>query len=101
MKYQETNLIWQGIKLIIRYNPNHCNSIDPNNPFRVVHLEIISENRVPIPITETGYRSHFTHAEEIEAYENPNNFVKEWLTAMAKSKEWQTYWKKRNQLRLF
>ena len=40
-------------------------------------------------MTETGYRSHFDAAVNIEAHGTPLDFVKNWLIKAAKSKEWK------------
>ena len=42
----------------------------------VAHLDIttIEPPRAPLPITETGYRSHFLHPDEVAAYGGPEAF---------------------------
>lgn len=64
-------ITWEGIALQVRWCPNWCNII--------AHLEIQSDNDVPLPITETGYRSHFIHAEHIEAEGGPVAYALAWL----------------------
>ena len=49
------------------------NYFDSSNGFSIAHLDITTENRVPLPFTETGYRSHFFHASEIEEFEKDGN----------------------------
>lgn len=33
----------------------------------IAHLELMTEDRVAFPISETGYRSHFCHRSEVES----------------------------------
>jgi hypothetical protein len=47
--------IWRGIGLTIRHHPSWIR-LDAGP---VQHLEIESDGRVPLPVTDTGYRSHF------------------------------------------
>lgn len=44
---------WRGIALVVTFTPDWLDVAD--------HLEIESEGRVPLPVTETGYRSIFLH----------------------------------------
>jgi hypothetical protein len=34
---------------------------------------------VPLPVTETGYRSHFFHPEELALFDDVEDFVRQWL----------------------
>lgn len=47
---------WQGIALSVAYNPASFGGGD----YTVAHLEVrsIALDKAPLPITETGYRSH-------------------------------------------
>ncbi|GAB5512242.1 MAG: hypothetical protein Rhims3KO_36430 [Hyphomicrobiales bacterium] len=90
-------MTWQGIKIELRYKPRtHGDTI--------AHLEVqsINPDRAPLPITESGYRSHF-HA--IGTVENSDGTLVEqvtaWLNAKAKSKAWKTYVESSQQLSLF
>ena len=95
---EESTLTWREIKITIIYKSNY---FDSKKSARIAHLDITTENRVPLPFTESGYRSHFFHATELEQYGTPTDFVKAWLEESAKSKEWKAYEKKKNQLTLF
>ena len=95
---EKSTLIWRGIKIEIDYKSNYFES---KSGFSIAHLDITTENRVPLPFTETGYRSHFLDASGLEEYGTPTDFVKAWLEESAKSKEWKAYEKKKNQLTLF
>ncbi len=100
-KYIESTMVWRGINILVRYNPNYFESSKERMGYRLVHLEVITPNKTPLPFTESGYRSHFTNADEIEEYTTPIDFVKAWLEATAKSKQWKKHREQRNQLTLF
>lgn len=54
------------------------------------HLEIesIKPKRAPLPITETGYRSHFMPALDLINAGGPVTFVTAWIEQEAKGKTW-------------
>lgn len=45
--------------IFIRWEPNAFGGV-------IAHLEIMSEGQVAFPISETGYRSHFCHKDDVE-----------------------------------
>ena len=94
---EKSILIWRGIKIMIHYKSNYFDSTRAS----IAHFDITTENSVPLPFTETGYRSHFLNASELEEYETPTDFVKAWLEETAKSKKWKEQERKQNQLSLF
>lgn len=98
---QKLTMIWQGISITVKYNPDYSASTKEIMGFRLAHLEVETKNRVPLPFTESGYRSHFSHATEIEKYGTPIEFVQAWLDETAKSKKWKKYVEQKNQLTLF
>ena len=68
----------------------------------IVHLEIMSVTREPLPITETGYKSHFTAKCLIEEFDGPVESAKMWLDGEAKDNIiWQNYVSKSRQMSLF
>ena len=85
---------WEGIPLLIRWAPN-WHSRD------VAHLEIESVDRVPLPITGSGYRSHFTAPELIHSEGGPVAFATAWLDLEAMSPQWKAYELASRQLSLF
>ena len=50
---------------------------------------MVRPKRASIPITETGYRSHFIDSEELSLAGGPVAFALARLDAEANSKEWQ------------
>lgn len=54
-----------------------------------VEVESIAPKKAPLPITETGYRSHFVPALELMNAGGPVTFVTAWLERDASSKAWR------------
>lgn len=73
-------ITWRGIALTITFTPDWLSVAD--------HLEIETEGRVPLPVTETGYRSHFIQTGSIAAYGGPVAFVTDWLDSESKRLGW-------------
>jgi hypothetical protein len=88
-----TMLIWNGIKIMVTHTPNRFGETD--------HIELNVENRQRIPVTETGYRSHFCHESQIEPYGSALAFVQAWLDNEAMKSEWRSYVESSRQLDLF
>jgi hypothetical protein len=80
---------WNGILLEVTYEPqwlpHHILGDD------LAHLEVrsIHPTDAPLPITETGYRSHFIAASAIAAAGGPVAFVDAWLTVESDSRAWR------------
>ena len=77
---EQHKITWRGIALTITFTPDWLNVAD--------HLEIETEARVPLPVTETGYRSHFMPVGSIAAYGGPVAFATGWLDHEAKRVGW-------------
>jgi hypothetical protein len=54
---QTFSLLWKSIPIEIIYIPDYAPTSKEILGYRLVHLQVISKNRVPLPFTETGYRS--------------------------------------------
>jgi hypothetical protein len=78
---------WNGITIRIQWEPQWLNS----GTYDVAHLDIESVNpvRAPLPITETGYLSHFTSSENVNSFGGPAKFILAWLEKAARSREWK------------
>jgi len=73
--YDEFQIDWHGQRLIVR----HCAAWMGDE---TAHLEIISVDRTPHPISETGYRSHFIRPEHIAEEGGPVAYVTAWLRSL-------------------
>ena len=87
-------IIWRDIEVTVKYNDcyHKCDIL------HVAHLEIKAD--VPLPVTETGYKSHFSHPDEIEAYGGAVGFVVAWLDHHAQKAKWIEAEKQRKQYSL-
>jgi hypothetical protein len=94
--------VWNGIAIAITYEPDWLNC-SRDSGLDTAHLEIraISPEGVPLPITETGYRSHFTNAETVASYGGPVAFVLAWLDEEANTPAWRRRAAAARQLSLF
>lgn len=97
MEEQRYLIEWQGIEIEALYTPVKWSAI--------AHLELKSINppRAPLPMTETGYRSHFNPIGTIEAEFDGDVVacVTQWLNEEAQSKEWKEYIRESKQGDLF
>ena len=97
MSKQTYILIWDGVEIEANYEPDSYSVVS--------HLEIISINppRCKLPMTETGYRSHFHERHMIERDYDGDVIaaVLDWLNIESKSKRWQKYLKDTQQGSLF
>jgi hypothetical protein len=98
--YLTYTLDWEGFALSINYCPDWSPTLKSSG-YALAHLEIRSIDGQPLPITETGYRSHFTNADSIEAEGGPVAFARAWLDHDAQLPQWKAAKAKRQQLCLF
>jgi len=96
--YTDHHIEWQGIALLIKWCPAWLGN---DAHYSIAHLELIADNRTVLPVTETGYRSHFVPREEVEALGGPVAYARAWLDHAAKSSEWQAHKAASRQLSLF
>ncbi len=88
-----TRIEWRGVGIQLEFRPNRWNS-------PVDHIEIRSDNRVPLPITETGYKSYFLQANQV----TPDTLAEQitaWLDEEAQSETWKRSEEASRQLSLF
>ena len=93
----KTEFTWAGMEIEVTYKPRWCNLTNTS------HLEVrsLSPDRARLPITETGYRSHFFPEESAMTEEEVKVRVTAWLDEKSESKEWQAYQRDQAQLELF
>ena len=85
-------ITWEGITVTVSHCSNWLNSDFDHN-------EVRAKER--LPITTTGYRSHFIHSNELALFASPEDFVRQWLDHSAADKAWLQYLKDSQQLSLF
>ena len=88
---EELSLIWNGLDIRVTLSrekePSYIN---------FVHIEIRCKE--PLPMTNTGYRSHFMQAEAFAEYESLEAFITAWLEEAEQSKDWKQILEARQQL---
>jgi len=69
----------------------------------MAHLEVVSirPERAALPITETGYKSHFTHVSSLDGYDTPEEYVRAWLDHASADPAWLEAEAARTQFSLF
>ena len=77
-------IVWRDILIVIRHELDYLWKGTSH-----IEIHVVRPKAAAIPITETGYRSHFIDAHELDAAGGPIPFVLAWLDEEAKSKEWQ------------
>lgn len=92
--------VWEGITIEVRFAPYW---LGRTGPHQIAHLDItaIAPERHPLPITETGYRSHFLRREAVEEQGGAEAFVRAWLDHDAMSSRWAQALAEHRQLSLF
>lgn len=91
--FQTIRISWRGIGIRVDFHPSRWNG--PCD-----HVELHSDNCVPLPVTETGYRSHFLPSGFVTA-ETLADQVIAWLDDQANTPEWRTHEEDSKQLSLF
>ncbi len=91
---------WNGIEIEIRWNPDHL-AFDDGTGMAHLEIESIKPSRAPLPMTETGYRSHFTPRSDVYRYGGAEAFVDAWLHEAAQSAAWRCANQVSRQLALF
>ena len=88
-------MVWEGITISIQHTPHWHDLID--------HIEIksVKPEREPLPITETGYKSHFIHDENLQEYGGAEAYVLAWLDHEANKPEWKMRLEESKQYCLF
>ena len=77
---EQHHITWRGVKLEITFTPEKFGLVD--------HIEIMAEERAPLPVTETGYRSHFITAGTVAHHGGAVAFVTVWLDHEAARTGW-------------
>jgi hypothetical protein len=62
---------------------------------------VLAPSTSKLPITETGYRSHFLSEVEVETLGGPLDYVRAWLDAEAAMPEWREQQQAARQMALF
>lgn len=99
MTSQTLKMIWQNIAIDIVYTPNRFPSYYKVHGTHLDHFAIAVAQ--PLPISETGFKSHFVLADYVCEYETPLAYIEAWLGHAGGSKAWKKDCEKSRQLTLF
>ena len=86
------SLNWEGIRIGVSHKTNWQNT-------DYDHIELRADEK--LPVTETGYRSHFIASGELALFYSLEDFVRQWLDEAVTSDVWQRHLKDSRQLSLF
>jgi hypothetical protein len=101
-KTSRHHITWQNpwdsmsVRLRISHTRNYLGTGDDH-----LAIESITPPKAPIPITETGYLSHFIQPDELLRAGGARQFVQDWLATEGLSKQWQQRDAARRQGNLF
>lgn len=90
---EQSIILWEGREIRLFYTPREWKVID--------HVEICSLDDKPLPLSKTGFRSHyFGPIEPIMTMKEVEELIVKWLDKAAQSQEWQNYLTESKQLSL-
>ena len=88
----ETRVLWRGIAIDITLTVNWLDGT-------AHHLDLRADR--PLPVTETGYRSHFLNVAEEVDIDWAREFVTIWLDDASASDDWRKAEERRRQSDFF
>lgn len=89
-------LVWRDITCRVRHTPDYL-----SKGWSHIEIIVVSPKGAPIPITATGYRSHFLDEDLLAKAGGPVRFFHDWIEREARTKTWAKAEFKWRQLELF
>jgi len=94
------NITWQGIDIEIACSkPAYLSSHRKIYGYEMLHIEVRSA--LPLPITETGYKSIFISEPELAGKGGSLKYVTSFIDEEAKSEKWKNCQQSSRQFNLF
>ncbi len=87
-------IVWEGVQVEITYCKRRWKS-------DFDHIELHVEEGCIIPVTETGYRSHFLPAGIVDSFDGYEGFVRARLDHEAENSDWKKRKETARQMSLF
>lgn len=87
-------IVWSGIAVQITHHKSRWHK-------DFDHIEILSEDRRALPVTETGYLSHHVAAASVEEYGGAESYVRTFLDHEAAKPGWKEREAASRQMSLF
>ena len=75
---------WNDVVLSVRHQPDYV-----SKGWDHIELRVVAPTGAILPITETGYLSHFLTAADLKAAGGPKAFFQAWLERELKTKKWR------------
>lgn len=85
---EQHHITWRNIDIEITFTPEKFGMVE--------HIELRTANKEKLPVTETGYRSHFIPMGTVTTHGGAVTFVTAWLDHEATQNGWSN-----DQLNLF
>ena len=95
-KTSAARFAWNGINISVRHQRDYI-----SKGWDHIELRVVAPKGAILPITTTGYLSHFLDPRELKAADGASAFFKAWLDRESKSKKWREADAKSRQLDLF
>ncbi|MGC3983121.1 MAG: hypothetical protein QM808_17850 [Steroidobacteraceae bacterium] len=92
---------WRNLEIQVLHEPDWSPVFREIYGYAIAHLQVSCLNGKKLPFSETGYKSHFERADNIEATGGPAAFVKEWLDYASQENKIQKQCFDERQLNLF
>ena len=96
---QILNLDWHGIAVSITVWPDWSAAYRAVYGYPLAHIELRADR--PLPITETGYLSHFVTGPILDEWGGVLPYIASWLDAASRDPEWIRRQAEARQLTLF
>lgn len=91
---QDFAIVWDGVPVDITYRQRRWKS-------DFDHIELRIPDGHILPVTETGYRSHFLPSGIVQEYGGVESFVRAWLDHEAERPDWKIRKDAARQMSLF
>lgn len=101
MAYTKSILQWRDVTIEVNYDDDWLNGKSRGHQMAHVEVRSITPAKAQLPITETGYKSHFTHPDTVTDHGGAVALVKAWLDHEADTDKWRAYEASQRQLCLF
>lgn len=89
-------LVWRGVVCRVRHRRDYL-----SRGWSHIELIVVTPKGAPLPITNTGYLSHFLDEDHLYDAGGPVSFFRAWLDRKAESKAYRLALAKWQQLDLF
>ncbi len=76
-------LVWRDVTCRVRHTPNYL-----SKGWSHIEIVVLKPKGAPLPITETGYRSHFLGHDELQRAGGAVRVFLDWIEREAASKQW-------------